>query len=282
MTFKKGHIPWNKGRGIDKGCLNCGTHSKTPPSLKDKRRFCSWDCYKKYTRGHKPHNFKGYRQCLTCGQRIPSYRNFCSYNCYWDSLKGNKNPNWKRVTKICTVCGEKFEVRPSNPKRYCSRKCYSKQLIGKRFCVKHEFKRGEKQPKELVKKRMKACRKKPTRLERQMLAIIEKYELPFHYVGDGALIIGSRNPDFVCTNGKNIVLEVFGRYWHDPQWKHTQSHALPDNRIRYFKNFGYECVIVWEEDLNEEEKLVERLLKGLGGDFVTQRTSGDRGSRRPF
>lgn len=42
--FKKGQIPWNKGHGIKKECLECGSDFKVVPSRKDTAFYCSKEC----------------------------------------------------------------------------------------------------------------------------------------------------------------------------------------------------------------------------------------------
>ena len=55
---------------------------------------------------------------------------------------------------------------------------------------------------------------KPNNLEKKIIELINKYNLPFTYTGDGSFIIGRVNPDFIEINGHKLALEVFGNYWH--------------------------------------------------------------------
>lgn len=55
---------------------------------------------------------------------------------------------------------------------------------------------------------------RPTGPERKLIRIIKKYKLPYKYTGDGSFIIGGLNPDFVNINGEKIAIDVFGDYWH--------------------------------------------------------------------
>lgn len=76
----------------------------------------------------------------------------------------------------------------------------------------------------------------------------------FRYVGDGAVVIGGKCPDFVARRSP-LVLEVFGRYWHRPE----EVGA----RIRHFRRHGYRALIVWEDQLDEPEALRRRLVAVL-------------------
>ncbi len=48
-----------------------------------------------------------------------------------------------------------------------------------------------------------------------MISVIEKFDLPYKYVGDGELEISGLFPDFVHERGEKKIIEVFGRYWHE-------------------------------------------------------------------
>lgn len=113
---------------------------------------------------------------------------------------------------------------------------------------------------ELTKMRMKALHKRPSKPERKILNLIESSNLPFRYVGDGDLIIGKLNPDFVSLHNSKVI-EVFGRFYHDPEksffdvdWKRQK-----EGRIAYFKQFGYDCLIIWDDELGDEKGVVERI-----------------------
>lgn len=50
----------------------------------------------------------------------------------------------------------------------------------------------------------------------------------FTFVGDGKVIIGGKNPDFINEKNKKLI-EVYGDYWHKGQ--------NPQDRIDYFVKF---------------------------------------------
>lgn len=91
--------------------------------------------------------------------------------------------------------------------------------------------------------------KRPTKPERKIINYIQQHNLPLDYVGNGKLWIGNKNPDFTHKT-KSIVIEVFGDYWHSEDEEKT--------RIDHFKKHGYDCLIVWEKE-------VDQIIKGDSG-----------------
>lgn len=113
--------------------------------------------------------------------------------------------------------------------------------------------------KRVIQKSRKSLVDKPTEPERAVIELIRKYNLPFRYTGDGEVVIDGLNPDFIHNNGKNKVIEVFGRVFHDPEesffdvrWSHQYW-----GRILEYKKRGYDCLILWEDEA--KEKMLERI-----------------------
>lgn len=78
----------------------------------------------------------------------------------------------------------------------------------------------------------------------------------FRYSGDRSFWVGEkttgiRNPDFVSMNGEKTVLEVFGRRWH--------VNSDMRKALRFYQQYGYRCVVVWEDELRYPEKIVARI-----------------------
>lgn len=74
----------------------------------------------------------------------------------------------------------------------------------------------------------------------------------YKYTGDGAIIINGMVPDYTNINGKKKVLEMFGDYWH--------RNDNPQNRINKYKEYGYECLIIWEHELKDRENVAKKIL----------------------
>jgi len=97
------------------------------------------------------------------------------------------------------------------------------------------------------------CTMKPTKLEQRVIQIIEEYNLPFKYVGNGKVWIAGKCPDFINTNGRKQFIEVFGIYWHD----------MFDvaRRIEHFHEYGFDTLVIWEDELVNIPKVTKRIKR---------------------
>ena len=102
--------------------------------------------------------------------------------------------------------------------------------------------------------------------------ICKQNNLDFHYVGDGSLWIGKKgekqlNPDFIEANGKKIIVEVFGDYWHSPLLnRNMKEYGTFEYRKEHYKQFGWKSIFLWESDLKRKDagEFVLNLLKKGG------------------
>ena len=108
--------------------------------------------------------------------------------------------------------------------------------------------------KKMVRAIVRAVCKHPNKAERQ-LDVLLNYYLPneYRYVGNGDFILGGKCPDFLNVNGKKKLIELWGDYWH-------RNHN-PENRIAYFKKFGFDTLIIWGHELKNSLELIPKLLE---------------------
>ncbi|GAI42301.1 unnamed protein product, partial [marine sediment metagenome] len=107
---------------------------------------------------------------------------------------------------------------------------------------------------------------KPTAPERKLIKILGEHNLPYRYVGNGAVWFEGYNPDFINTNGVKGIIEVFGDYWHTGAVKNWKQ--LEGGRINHFAKFGFKTLILWENELENEKAVVKKIkvfTKGLVG-----------------
>ena len=89
--------------------------------------------------------------------------------------------------------------------------------------------------------------------EKRVLELAVPYG--FKFVGDGNFYIGTLNPDFY--NGEDKVIEMFGDYWHKGE--------NPQDRIDFFNERGYSCLVIWESDLKNIDKVLQRIISFSSG-----------------
>lgn len=108
---------------------------------------------------------------------------------------------------------------------------------------------------------------KPTKPEILLSNLIKENNLPFNYVGDGQVMIGGFNPDFLSKNPKHII-EVFGDYWHN-----LHSAIEKDKRrLETYSKYGYKTLIIWEHELTgrrgsklNNQEIISKINKFMGG-----------------
>lgn len=98
----------------------------------------------------------------------------------------------------------------------------------------------------------------PNNLEIKVLDMLNSnFDNEWKFVGNGELIIGGFNPDFINANGRKLIIEFFGRPWHKP---HEEKL-----RQKIFAQYGYRTLIIWSEELRDKSKLVARIDTWLKG-----------------
>jgi hypothetical protein len=89
--------------------------------------------------------------------------------------------------------------------------------------------------------------------ESVFMTICAQYGLEYRFVGNGALWIGGKNPDFIGIKNEHIVIEIWGDYFHRGQ--------DPQDRIDHFKQFGYTCLVVWASELHNICTTVDKVRR---------------------
>ena len=95
--------------------------------------------------------------------------------------------------------------------------------------------------------------RKPNQPEQALTTLFVKNNLPYKYCGDGQVILGGLCPDFINTNGKKQLIELFGEYWH-PIFDVAK-------RTAHFQQYGFSTLIIWDSELKNEAKLLKKVKK---------------------
>ncbi len=134
---------------------------------------------------------------------------------------------------------------------------YSKRMRNNNPMKNPEINKRVNQNPVYIKKRISSLSKKPSKKELILIKLIKDLNLDYSYVGDGKKILGTKNPDFISEKDKKII-EVFGDYWHG---KKARCYEETENgRIEYFKDYGYNTLIIWEYELKDLRKVYNKIL----------------------
>lgn len=150
-------------------------------------------------------------------------------------------------TYYCPKCGKKINYKTA---LYASGLCKSCSHKGNKESLKTKQKR--------IQNSIKANHKFPNKKEKLLNKLLLKlFPNEYKYVGSGDVILGGFNPDFINVNGQKKIIELYGDYWHNlPGYKERDKR-----RLNAYKEFGYKTLIIWEKELRNKGKLIEKLLK---------------------
>jgi hypothetical protein len=101
---------------------------------------------------------------------------------------------------------------------------------------------------ELVKRCLR--RHEKSSLELKMESIMTELKLPYKFVGNGEVVIGGKNPDFVNCNGEKVAVEVYYRK-HKEKFRGGTVEWMND-RQRLFQMYGWKLVFFDETETNVE------------------------------
>lgn len=250
-------IPWNKGK-------------KASPEATEKMRQRILTQYKN---GRIPHN-KGktkenYLPLAIVSQKVKEY---IEENGTWDEglnrpdhavlmkkwYENHETTSTKRLPEVTAKIN-------SNPNYIESRKCLGVRNKLKKYreisrkSANEHFSDLEWKEKIWLPKFIEAKEQRPSKYEMEIKAIICELSLPFKYVGDWSLWIGGKNPDFISTDERKIIIEVASKKDKDYRFGSWKKYAK--NRRAYFKKFKYETEFIWQEEKRYFEKLKEICAK---------------------
>jgi len=113
----------------------------------------------------------------------------------------------------------------------------------------------------VMKNSLKGLMKRPTSLEKRLIEIFEKYNLPFKYMGDGSFLIGWKAPDFISIDGSKICIEVCYKFFKDEDYE--------IRRIEHFAKYGWICLVFFEDDAENEDLIINEINLIRNGGVLT-------------
>ena len=219
---------------IERNCLACGKVMYLRPcEVKENRRYCDKACW--YGWDKSGHTIE--RNCLTCGEvmhlapwEVKYNKRHCGFSCLS-----------KKIEVRCLSCDRVMSLRPSEKnKKFCNKECYSKSQIGVSPSAENRSKRSLSMAMTVAKK------PRYSKMELSLGVILEPRgykhtsQEPLWVRGVGR----SRVPDWFNVPDKKIV-EFFGCWWHRMDRGHEQEI------IDWYKDAGWHCEIIWEDELEE-------------------------------
>ena len=97
-----------------------------------------------------------------------------------------------------------------------------------------------------------ALNMRPNKLEQVVDTMLRSYfPNEWKYCGDGSVTIGGFSPDFINVNGKKLLIEVFGNYWHVDA-PDTPSYRREKPRKAIFRKYGFRTLVLWEKNIRSK------------------------------
>lgn len=242
------------GKPLKWGHIYCSAKcSANDPERKEKlrKRNKRLGIVPPHFRGKKSSHYKGAGRifrCSYCGKRFKalkiSKRKFCSYQCYWKSKVGQKQSIKTRK--------KRSDIQK---RRYQKDSQLGKRLRKERSRIAKKLWQNEEYRNKVIKNSLKTHFKRPNNVEFILNKILKtNFPKEWKYVGNGRVIIEKKNPDFININGKKLIIELFGSYWH--------KKSEVSLRKKLFAKYGYKTLVLWDYELKNESRILEK-VRGL-------------------
>lgn len=201
----------------------------------------------------------------------------------WTECESCKGQRWAQaiyVNKLCGDCNRKDKVKRSKiSKTLTGRKrdwspaeeqinSIKKALTGKKHTPIHIEKVRQASLKQwatpetrdrIIKSILEV--RSPNKVEIKVLNWLnEEVGNEWKFVGDGQIIIGGCCPDFINTNGKKLIVEFYGAFFHKPQEEGYKK--------KIYAQFGYDTFAIWSKDIQNSTNralLFDRLREWVSG-----------------
>lgn len=249
---------------VVKNCCFCKKEYTVPKSRENTSKFCSSKC-------HSDNRIEDYDvQCDYCNKIFLKKkaqirnRNFCTREC---SSKWNSEFNNSQVTIECLICSKSSLVQKSrsNTAKTCSRGCHNKWL-SEYYANSKEGKRHLRNNGIKTIVNQKYSETKPERIFKEFLVHNNIEFIPQYLMYDKFIV------DFYLPN-KNMVIEVFGDYWHsNPLFygdgekrtkltkRQIKQQRKDKSRKAYLETCGHKFYALWENDIYNNLDIITDFL----------------------
>jgi DNA repair photolyase/very-short-patch-repair endonuclease len=100
-----------------------------------------------------------------------------------------------------------------------------------------------------------SMRNRPTKPEKYLIELFQRYQIPYKYTGNGTKLINGRFPDFVHEHLRKIIEFDGPLHFID-----EESINRTEDRNKQYQNAGYCVLCIETEELAEEFSLLEKIL----------------------
>jgi len=224
--FKKGNIPWNKGKPISKE-----TRKKVSIGLKKAWKEKDW------SERNKKISLKMKGRIFT-----EEHKN--------NIKKNHKGMSGKKVSE---------ETKRKMSESHKGNKCFwfGKKMTQEQKKILSKTHLGHKHTKEQIRKILR--RRLKSSLEIKFEEIINKNKLPYKFVGNGKFFIERKNPDFINTNSEKIAIEVYDKR-HKDKFRKGGTEGWKIEREKVFNKYGWQ--LLFFDILQINESYILKTLKG--------------------
>lgn len=115
---------------------------------------------------------------------------------------------------------------------------------------KTQFKVGHKHTKENLKKILK---NRKTENETKLEFLLNDNGFNYKFVGDGAVIIENKCPDFINCNGQKKIIEFIG----------GGLKSEMDSKIEIYKKYGYKTLVLYLPQLRNNPQAIIKKVRGF-------------------
>lgn len=247
--FIKGTIPYFKGKHLDEK-----TKSKLSESLK--KRIFTKEAWENMIKGLEIGRkwFKGKHRSIENRKKISESQKGKQIN---ENQRRGLEEGRKKHTKLIQTEGYWNKTR-----KELARKSHLGNKISEMAKLKMSLKHKEQWKNEEYRKKV-LGRREMSSLEKKVNQVIQKYNLPYKFVGNGEFFIERKNPDFININGEKKAIEV---YWnkHKEEFRKGGVEGWKEERVDIFKKYGWK--IIFMEGTGLTNKKILNFIR-RGGDY---------------
>lgn len=227
----KKYYPSSK-TGTELMCQKCGESFLVFPHRKDTAKFCSRKCYQEWVKDNpscwkgKQHKFKKGHIPWLKDKKVDrnKYPKMGHFQKHTKESKKKMSKSWKYEDHITDEMRKNLS---SSMKDYKKTREHIRNNLGRR---------------------------KMSMLEVAVNDVIKKHSLPYKFVGNGEVLIGRKNPDFVNINGEKKAVEVYCRRHKD--YFRGGCDGWKENRSNLFAEYGWQIIFVEDWQTNKEETIL--------------------------